>query len=262
MPAGDATQPLAYREDGGPDAPVLLMGSSLGTDGRMWEGQVAALTPYFRVVRYDHLGHGGSLVPDGPYDLDRLGATVLGLADALNIDRFAYAGLSLGGLVGQWLALNAPGRVTRLALVCTAAQFPPAQLWLDRAAAVRAGGMTAVSAAVVQRWFTPDYVATHPEVVAEHLGRLEAVPPEGYAACCEAIAGADLREDLPRINAPTLCIAATDDPATPPASLELIAAAVPGARLDILDAAAHLANFEQPERVSSLLVDHLTEGLS
>lgn len=256
-----ADQPLAYREDGDCDAPILLMGSSLGTDGRMWDPQVPALAPHFRVVRYDHLGHGGSLVPDGPYTLDRLGEAVLDLVDALRIDEFAYAGLSLGGLVGPWLALNAPKRVTRLTLVCTAAQFPPAHLWRDRAATVRAGGMTAVSAAVVQRWFTPVYAVTHPEVVAEHLGRLETVAPEGYAACCEAIADADLRGDLPRIDAPTLCVAGADDPATPPASLELIAAAVPGARLEILDGAAHLANLEQPEKVSSLLVDHLTKGL-
>lgn len=222
--------------------------------------QIAALTPHFRVVRYDHLGHGDSPVPGGHYTLDRLGRAVLGLTDGLGVEEFAYAGLSLGGLVGQWLAVYAPERVTRLALVCTAAQFPPAHLWLDRATAVRAGGMTAVSAAVVQRWFTPAYAAAHPEVVADHIARLETVASEGYAGCCEAIATADLREELHRIDAPTLCVAGVDDPATPPASLELIAAAVPGARLEILDAAAHLANLEQPERVSSLLVEHLTGG--
>ncbi|GAA4358246.1 3-oxoadipate enol-lactonase [Angustibacter luteus] len=244
-------------QDGRADGPPLLLGSSLGTTGVMWQPQVDRLAEAWRVVRYDHRGHGGSDVPAGPYSLDDLGGDVLALLDRLEIERTSYVGLSLGGMVGMWLAMHAPQRIDRLVLVCTSARLGPAQGWRDRAHAVLDGGMAAVADPVVARWFTPGFAAVQPHVVAAARADLLAVPPVGYAGCCEAIAAMDLLADLPRISAPTLVIAAADDPATPPEHARAIVSAVPGARLALLDDAAHLANLEQPDAVTRLVLDHL-----
>ncbi|MEV4532909.1 3-oxoadipate enol-lactonase [Asanoa sp. NPDC049518] len=248
---------LAYEVHGPLDAPVVLLGSSLGTTGAMWAPQVAALRRQFRVVAFDHRGHGGSPVPPGPYALDDLGQDVVALLDHLGLARVHYAGLSLGGMVGMWLAAHASARIDRLALLCTAAHLPPAAGWHDRAATVRAAGMGAVADAVVARWFTP---GCDPADVATFTKALVAIDPEGYAGCCEAIAAMDLRPVLSRITAPTLVIAGEDDPATPPRLLSAIVDAVEGAAFEVLPDAAHLANVEQADRVTDLLRRHFTAG--
>jgi 3-oxoadipate enol-lactonase len=247
---------LAYVVDGPTgaerEAPVLLLGPSLGSTGAMWAPQVPVLSRHLRVVRFDHRGHGRSPVPPGPYTVEDLGRDVLDLMDHLGIARAHYAGLSLGGMVGMWLAAHAPERIDRLALLCTAAYLPPAQGWRDRAAAVRAGGVAAVADAVLARWFTPEF----PDPQA-YRPMLLATPPEGYAACCEAIAELDLRPGLPTIGAPTLVIAGEQDPATPPELGRQIASAIPRARFVTVPEAAHLANVEQPETITGLLTAHL-----
>lgn len=242
----------------GPDgAPVLVLGSSLGTTGEMWRPQLGPLTAHFRVVRYDHAGHGGSAPPSAPYTIAGLGAGLLALLDDLGLGRVSYAGLSLGGMVGMWLAAYAPERVERLALLCTSPLLGPAEGWRERAETVRRHGTGAVADAVVSRWFTPAFAATRPEVVAAHRAMLAATPAAGYAACCEAIGAMDLRPDLPRIVAPTLVVAGADDPATPLPHAEVIAGLIPGARLRVVESAAHLASVEQPETVTRLLLNHL-----
>ncbi|HEX5407563.1 MAG TPA: 3-oxoadipate enol-lactonase [Pseudonocardiaceae bacterium] len=233
------------------DGPVLVAGSSLGTTMRMWDPQYAALAERFRVVRYEHLGHGGSSVPPGPYTVDRLADAVLSLVDDLRIDRFHYLGLSLGGMVGMTIASRLPDRVDRLALMCTSAYLPPADSWLDRAATVRAEGTAAITEGAIGRWFTPAFTDTDP-----YTAMLAATPDEGYANCCEAIAAMDLRPALGRITASTMVIAGSSDPATPPEHGRLIADTVPGARFELVDA-AHLANVERPAEVTALLLDHL-----
>ncbi|WP_328345967.1 3-oxoadipate enol-lactonase [Micromonospora sp. NBC_00421] len=253
------TSRLHLTVDGPAAAPVLVLGSSLGTTGAMWEPQVPALAERFRVIRYDHLGHGRSAVPAGPYTLDLLGRELLRTLDDLGVPWVHYAGLSLGGMVGMWLAAHAPDRVRRLALLCTSASLGPAERWRARAATVRAGGLPAIADAVVDRWFTPAFAAARPDVVAAHRAMLTATSPAGYAACCEAIAAMDLRPALGRIDTPTLVVAGADDPATPVAHAREIAARIPGARLVVLDAAAHLANVEQPARVGRLLREHVDE---
>ncbi|TDC40585.1 3-oxoadipate enol-lactonase [Micromonospora sp. 15K316] len=245
--------------DGAPDAPALLLGGSLGTTGAMWAPQVPGLAERFRVLRYDHLGHGRSAVPDGPYTVEMLGREVLRLLDDLDVPDVHYAGLSLGGMVGMWLAAHAPDRVRRLALLCTSASLGPAQGWRDRAATVRAGGVGTVAELVVARWFTPTFAAATPAVVARHRVALTATPATGYAACCEAIARMDLRDDLRAITAPTLVIAGADDPATPVEHAHAIVERIPQARLAVVERAAHLANVEQPEQVSRLLLEHFDE---
>ncbi|HEU5416635.1 MAG TPA: 3-oxoadipate enol-lactonase [Streptosporangiaceae bacterium] len=243
--------------EGPAGAPVVVLGNSLGTSRACWEPQLPALTRHFRVLRPELRGHGGAPAAPGPYTIADLGADVLALLDARGIERAAYCGVSLGGMVGMWLAAHAPERISALGLSCTSAYLPPAAGWTGRAAAVRAAGTASIAAQVASRWFTPAYQAAHPEAPAAFAAGLAATDDEGYAGCCEAIAAMDLRPDLARIAAPTLVIAGAEDPATPPWHGAVIAAAIPGARLRVIRGAAHLANVSAAAEVSALLLAHL-----
>ena len=252
------TYALHHAEAGPGDGPPLLMSGSLGTTLGMWDPQVARLADRLRIVAFDQRGHGGSPVPPGPYTIEELGGDVLALLDRLGWERASYCGLSIGGMVGMWLAVNAPERIDRLVLVCSSAHLPPASLWLERAASVREAGTTEVVAdAVFERWLTPGFVAAHPDIAARLRDMLLGTPPEGYAGCCEAIAGTDLRRVIRRIRAPTLVIAGELDPATPPEHGRRIADTVPGASLVVVPGAAHLANVERPDEVSRAIAHHL-----
>ena len=249
---------LAARLDGRDGMPVLVLGNSLGTTSELWRPQLAALGARFRLLTYEHRGHGGSPAPPGPYTIAELGADVLALLDDHGIEAASYCGLSLGGMVGMWLAANAPERVSALALCCTSARVQTAQLFADRAAQVRAAGMASISRQVVGRWFTPAFAARHPAIPAGFVTTLEhEVDPEGYAGCCEAIAAMDLRPQLASVSARTLVIAGADDPALPPWHGAVIAAAIPGARLQVIRGAAHLANVSQAAEVTAALLAHL-----
>ncbi|MEJ3744071.1 3-oxoadipate enol-lactonase [Actinomycetes bacterium KLBMP 9797] len=246
-----------YRIDGPRDAPVLVLANSLGATLRMWDPQVPRLAERFRVVRFDTRGHGESPVPPGPYDLDDLGGDVLSLLDTLGVDKAHFCGLSLGGMVGMWLAAHAPERIDRLVLCCTSAALGPPRMWADRARTVRDEGTSAVADAGVARWLTPEFIEKHEGVAADLRDMIASTPPEGYAACCGVIERMDLTDALPGIRAATLVIAGADDPATPPVHGATIAAAIPGARIAIVPHAAHLANVEQPETVTALILEHL-----
>jgi len=248
---------------GAADAPVLVLGSSLGTTMAMWDPELAALERRHRVVRFDHRGHGASPVPPTPWEIADLGRDVLELLDALALERVSYAGVSLGGMVGMWLGANAPERIERLVIICSSAYIPPAQAWAQRAAAVTAAGdVGAVSATVLERWFTRDFAAASPDTMAWMDAMLRACPPAGYAGCCGVLERLDLRGELARITAPTLVIAAAEDPSTPPAHSELIAAAIAGARLEVLEHGAHMAAVERPDEVSALIERYLEEVLT
>jgi 3-oxoadipate enol-lactonase len=248
---------LSYAHEGPAEAPTLVLSSSLGTTGAMWEPQRAALSGEHALLSYDHRGHGRSPAPPGRYSLADLGGDVLALLDRLEIARTSWCGISLGGMVGMWLAVNAPERIDRLVLICTSAYAPPPARWSDRAAAVLAAGSTDVVAdAVVERWFTPDYAARHPERVSWAREMLLATPAVGYAGCCAAIEQLDLRGALARISAPTLVIGAAGDAALPPEHGRVIAESIPGARFELVGA-AHLASIEVPESVNRLLAGHL-----
>jgi 3-oxoadipate enol-lactonase len=249
---------LAHDAAGHDGAPVVVLAGSLGTTGAMWDPQTPALAERRRVIRLDLRGHGRSPVPVGPYRIEDLGRDVLATLDALGIARASWCGLSIGGMTGMWLAAHAPERVERLALLCTSAHLPPAEGWLERARAVRqAGTVAAVADTVLGRWVTPTFAAERPDVVAWLRAMLVSIPPEGYASCCEAIAALDLRADLAAIRAPTLVLSGADDPATPPAHGEAIAAAVSHARHVVLADAAHLANVQRADDVTRLVLDHL-----
>jgi 3-oxoadipate enol-lactonase len=256
MPEPPLVPVAAAAADGPEGAPVLVLGNSLGTSTAVWETQVAQFRQHFRLVRYDLPGHGGSPAVAGPYTVGGLGAGVLALVDSLGVGRFAYCGISLGGMIGMWLGAAAPDRIAALGLVCTAAYLPPADGWRARASQVRAAGMASVSPAVIGRWFTPGFAGRAPSVVSDFRAELEGTDPVGYAGCCEAIAEMDLRESLPGIAAPTLVLAGADDPATPPEHGAAIAGLVPGARLDVVPA-AHLATVEAPDAVTGALLTHL-----
>ncbi|MEU9283454.1 3-oxoadipate enol-lactonase [Streptomyces sp. NPDC048275] len=243
---------LSHRAEGPATAPPLLLGPSLGTSSALWDKVAPELSVAHRVVRWDLPGHGGS-----PADLIGPGATVadlaelvLALADSLGIDRFGYAGVSLGGAVGLHLAVHHPERVSSLAVICSSAHFNGSKAWQERAEVVRREGLAALAETANSRWFTPGF--TVPELVADHRD----ADPEAYAACCDALAAFDLRDRLASITAPTLLIAGREDPATPPAHLREIADAVPGASLTELAGASHLAPAERPEAVLAALRGH------
>jgi 3-oxoadipate enol-lactonase len=251
---------LHHRLDGPDGAPVLMLSNSLGTALAMWDDQLPALADHFRVLRYDQRGHGRTPAPPGPYTIAELGRDALELLDRLGLDRVSFCGTSLGGMTGMWLAINAPERIDRLGLCCTSAYLPPREMWTERAATVRAHGVEAVVDAQLERWFTPSLAERRPQAVDRTRRVLLETPPEGYAGCCEAIASHDLRHELGSIRAPTLVLAADDDPATPPAHGRLIADAIDGARFVVLERARHLAVVELPEESARELLAHLTAG--
>jgi 3-oxoadipate enol-lactonase len=222
----------------------------------MWSPQVPALAEHFRVVSYDTRGHGESPAPAGPYSIDDLADDVVALLDELGAERAHVVGLSLGGMTGLRLAAREPGRVDRLAVLCTSAK-PDPQPFLDRAAAVRSGGTAPLAPAIAARWLTPGFAAANPDLVARLEAMIAGADDQGYAACCEVVANLDLRADLARIAAPTLVVSGAEDLALPPDHQQAIVEGIAGAEWLTVDPAAHLANLEQPERVTAALLAHL-----
>jgi 3-oxoadipate enol-lactonase len=254
---------LHHVRSGAAGAPVLVLGGSLGTTLAMWDPVLERLERERSVLRFDHRGHGDSPPADPRSDIADLGGDVLALLDRLGLERVSYAGVSLGGMVGMWLAAHAPERIERLVCICTSAHIPPAQAWADRAAAVLdAGSVAAVSDAVLARWFTPAYAAARPDVISWIGDMLRACPAEAYAALCGVVERLDLRGDLAAIAAPTLVIAAAEDSSTPPEHAERIVAAIPGATLEVLPHGAHLAVIERADEVLPLLERHLQDAVS
>jgi 3-oxoadipate enol-lactonase len=241
--------------DGPAGAPVVVLSNSLGATRGLWGPQVPALAERFRVVSYDTRGHGASPAPPGPYTIDDLVDDVLALLDEVGAERAHLVGLSLGGMTMLRLAARDPERVQSLAVLCTSAEVEP-QAYLERAAAVRAGGTAPLAPAVAGRWLTPPYAAEHPELVARLEAMIAGCDDEGYACCAEVVSRVGLRGDLGRITAPTLVVGGGDDQALPPAHQRAIAEGIPGARLEILSPGAHLVNLEQPLAVTGLLLGH------
>ena len=246
-----------HRTEGQPGAPVLVLSHALGLSLAMWDPQVPRLSQQLRLLRYDHRGHGGSPVPTGPYTIEDLGRDLLHLLDRLGLERVSFCGLSLGGMVGLWLGANAPERIDRLVVCCSAARMPRPDDYAARASLVRQQGMTSIADGVIGRWFTPAFVARRPDVVARIKALLLATPSEGYAATCEALAAMDLRDELRRIAAPTLVMAAAFDQSTPLEQSREIARSIPGAELATIPDASHLANVEQPDAVAERILAHV-----
>jgi len=252
---------LHYRIDGNDFAPPLLLSNSLGTNFEMWSPQVDLLAANFRVIRYDTRGHGASSVPPGPYTLGQLGHDVLALLDHLQIARTHFVGLSMGGLTGLWLEIHAPQRLDRVVLANTGAKIGTPELWNSRIDALKDSGAAglpdAMSDAVVERWFTRRHRELVPAGVAPIRQMLTETSAAGYAANCAAIRDADLRAQLMLIRVPTLVIAGTHDPSTPPGLGRDIASAIPAAQYVELDA-AHLSNLEQTGAFNAAVLRFLT----
>jgi 3-oxoadipate enol-lactonase len=252
----EPTVVLNHVLQGPEDAPVLVLSNSLGSTLRMWDDQASILRERFRLLRYDQRGHGDSPVPPGPYEIEDLGLDLLALLDRLEIEHASFCGLSIGGLVGMWFASEAPGRVERLVLCCTAPRFDP-EMYDARASKVRAEGVGSISDTVLERWFTPEFRAARPEIVEWAESMLRATHTEGYAGCCEVLRDTDLRSRLGEIQAPTLVIAGAEDPAATVDQAQEIHDSIQGARLVVIENAAHLANIEQPEAVTREILNHL-----
>jgi 3-oxoadipate enol-lactonase len=239
--------------------PWLTLSHSLCCDASMWAPQMAELERRFTVLCFDTRGHGGSDAPAGAYTFAQMTDDVLGLLDALQIERTHFVGLSMGGMIGQHLALKAPQRIERLVLADTTSRMPAeaAPLWAERIRIAGEQGMAPLVQPTLERWFTAPWRAAHPEVMAQIGGLIRATPVAGYIGCAQAIAGIDVTDRLHEVKAPTLVICGDQDIGTPPAMSEAIAAAIPGARLELIAGASHLSNIEQAETFNRLLLDFL-----
>lgn len=252
---------LFYRIDGAANrtAPWLILSNSLGSDVSMWTPQLAGFSKHFRVLRYDTRGHGRSDVPPGPYTIEQLTGDVIGLMDALGIERAHFAGLSMGGLTGVGLGARHASRIDRLVLCNTAAKIGSPEVWGPRAARARNEGTAALADAVLPRWYTAQFIERNPLVIAQARDVLAHTDNEGYASNCDAINAADLRGEARLIVAPTLVISGTHDLAATPAQGRELAESVARARYVELDA-SHISNVELADQFTKTVVDFLLEA--
>jgi 3-oxoadipate enol-lactonase len=250
--------PLYVRTDGHETAPALMLCNSLGTDLHLWDAQAPEWAKSFRVVRYDRRGHGRSGLGHAPRTMDTLGRDALAIMDALGLDKVHWCGLSMGGMVGQWLGANATERIEKLILSNTSAYFADKQRWNDRIRAIREKGLDAVADGIMNIWFSADFRAREPETVARMRRMLCETPIEGYIASCESVRDMDLRPLLPKITAPTLIIAGRHDQSTPLPMAEFLRDNIKGAAFCKLEA-AHISNVEQPAVYTDTVLDFLTQ---
>jgi 3-oxoadipate enol-lactonase/4-carboxymuconolactone decarboxylase len=247
-----------WRSDGDAERPALLLANSLGTDLALWDPVLPQLAERFRVIRYDMRGHGASEASAGDYTIELLARDALAVADAAGAERFSFAGISIGGMVGQWLGAHASHRLDKLVLSNTSSRLPT-DVWAARIDAVRKGGTAAIADAVLARWFTPAFLAKRPPRVATARSTLEAVDAQGYVGCCAAIRDMDQGATAASIRAPTLVIVGSHDAATPKAHGEALAAAIPSATFVELDA-AHIPVIEVPGAFVNALLGFLVNA--
>lgn len=241
------------------EGPWLILAHSLATHRGLWQPQIAALRDHFRILSFDMRGHGASTAPEGAYSFEQLAADVVGLMDALKIEAASYVGLSIGGMVGQFLGLLAPQRFERLVLAGVSSHIPAAgaALWDERIATVRDQGMEVMVDATLERWFTPSFRAAQPELMARVGEMIRATPVAGYIGCGRALQTLDITARLAAITTPTLVLAGAEDTGTPVAASRTVAESIPGARFETIPAASHLACLEQPEAFNRLLLEFL-----
>jgi 3-oxoadipate enol-lactonase len=247
---------ISYSVDGPLERPALLFINSIGTTRDLWQQQVPALVGTYRIIRYDARGHGSSSVPAGDYSIEQLGRDALAVLDAEDVRQANVCGISLGGLTGLWLAVNAPERVASLVVANTAARIGSVQSWTDRIALVQVRGMRAVADLAMPMWFSPDFRQRRDDVVARFRSMVESCPQAGYLGCCAALRDEDLRKAISRITCPVLVVAGATDVPTPPEGLRFIHQAIPGSKTLTLDA-AHLSNVEQAEAFTSAVMGFL-----
>jgi 3-oxoadipate enol-lactonase len=249
---------IYYQWAGADDKPVLALSNSLGTNLHMWSAQIDEFKKHFRLLRYDTRGHGQSSIPPGPYAIEQLGWDLIRLLDALRLERVYYCGLSIGGATGIFLGSNAPKRFHKMALSNTAPKFGTPEMWNARIKTVQSGGMKAIAGAVVERWLTAGFRASHPAETQAVLKMLETANPQGYVACCAAVRDADLRQILPMIRVPCLVLAGTHDQSATTADAHFLANTIPGAQY-VEIATAHLSNIEAPHDFNQQVLQFLLQ---
>ncbi|MEW2049174.1 4-carboxymuconolactone decarboxylase [Streptomyces sp. NPDC005476] len=251
------TNTLQYRFDGPEDAPVLILGPSLGTTWHMWDRQVPELAQQWRVFRFDLPGHGGApAYPAG--SVSDLAARLLATLDALGVQRFGYAGCAFGGAVGVELALRYPERVASLALIAASPRFGTADEFRQRGVIVRTNGLDPIARSSPDRWFTSGFAAAQPAITEWAVQMVRTTDPGCYIAACEALAAFDVRAEIGLIGVPTLVLVGSDDQVTGPAEARTLVAGIPDARLAVVPGASHLVPVEQPAAVTDLLVRHFS----
>ena len=248
---------MTYALDGPSDGPVVMFSATMMCTHTIWDKQVAALVPEYRVLRYDTRGHGGSEATTGPYTLDLLADDAVALLKALNIDAAHFVGLSLGGFIGQALACRHPGAVASLVLCDTACQMPPESMWDDRIEAVRREGVGSFPELMVKRWFTDAYRDANPHEMDPIKKMIGAMSIDGMIGCCHAVKNMNNAPILKNIKSPTLIIVGEHDISTPLAAAEVLHSGIKGSELRIIEGAAHVTNFEQPERFNAALLEFL-----
>jgi 3-oxoadipate enol-lactonase len=251
---------LNYRWDGPVNGPVVVLSHSLGADLTMWEPQVTPLTAAgYRLLRYDHRGHGGSAAPEGPYTIDQLTADAVGLLDALGLERVHFCGLSMGGMVGQVLGARYGHRLNSLTLCSTSSHMPPPEVWNERIQLVGAKGLAAVVDATIDRWFTQPGQQRLPVAIGKIRATYLQTPVSGFLGCCVAIRDLDLRETILTITTPTLILVGEHDQGTPVSHARFIHERIPTSRLVVIPDAAHLQNVEQAEIFNQTLLTFIEE---
>ncbi len=248
---------LAYQVDGPVNAPTLVFINSIGTNLHMWDSQVERLSHVLRIVRYDCRGHGASDAPAGPYTIEQLGNDLLALLDTLQIEQANICGLSLGGVIALWFAIEHPHRVARAIFANTAARIGTTQSWDVRIEAVKKGGMAAILDTVLARFLSANFRQHHPEMVQKISNMIEVTNPVGYIGACEALREADLRAKIHDIHTPSLIMAGALDESTPPSQSRELNAAIHGSQLTIFDEVAHLSNIERPDEFSELVLSFI-----
>jgi 3-oxoadipate enol-lactonase len=251
---------MNYELSGKKAAPVVVLSHSLSSNLLMWNPQIDALNPYFLVLRYDTRGHGASDAPPGSYTLELLAEDVIGLLDALGLDRVHFVGLSMGGMIGQCLVLNHPHRLKSLVLCDTASVVPEeAQpVWQERLDKVRKKGMKALSEETIERWFTPAFLRRNPPMVKLIREQILATPVAGYTGCAEAIRRLNYMDRIAGIKTPTLIMVGEDDPGTPVSASKAMHERIAGSKLAVLPSARHLSNVEQTEAFNAALLEFLS----
>lgn len=246
---------LHYADKGPADGPVIVFANSLGTDFRLWDDVVRRLAGKFRIVRYDKRGHGLSGCPPGPCSVADLAADIASLMDELGIANSLFVGISIGGMIAQQLALARPDLVAAAVLSNTGSKIGSAEMWDQRIAAVREGGVDAIGDAVIERWFSQDYRSRNALQVRAWREMLGRTPADGYAACCEALKRADLTGEVEGLKQPLLFIAGSEDGSTPPALVKGTADRIHGSRFRLFEGAGHLPCVEQPERYAETIME-------
>ncbi len=237
---------INYQTFGDAAKPALIFSNSLGTNFKMWQAQIDFFQQDFFVICYDTRGHGASSAPQGPYSIDQLGQDVVNLLDHLNVEKATFCGISMGGLTGQWLAIHRPERFNQVVVCNTSAKIGQEQAWNDRAALVREQGLQPIASTAASRWFTEPFIQSNATVVNNLQNDLAAGSAEGYASCCEALAKADVREQLKDITVPVLVVAGQQDPVTTVADGQYMVDRIANSQLFEINA-SHISNIEQPE---------------